>query len=396
MASDVLIVGGGMMGLSCALALHRRGLKVTLLEKDVCGGGATGKSSGFITPDSELSLSIMLDRYGIGQARKLWGFVCAGVHRIEDTINHLALPCDYQPADSVFVAHAPGAFKAILREHEARRKLEFASKLYPASDMRQVIGSDAFFGAVRYGNTFSIDAQKYILELKKILEAAGVKILEHTPVRRVAEGWVEISGETLRAERVIVCTDRWLPKLQLAPAEIYSAQTFLGLTRPLTAAEIETIFPDGPCLVWDTDLVYSYFRLTADHRLLVGGGSLAYTYIPFAQRAKVVEGKLEKYLASKFPSLDLQIERFWPGLLGVSKDFLPVLGVADGVHFAAGAAGLPWAAELGAYLADKITGNRSDFDIDFSPDRAFPVGRTLQKILTKPVAFAISQGLTKL
>jgi gamma-glutamylputrescine oxidase len=396
MPQDAIIIGGGMLGLSCALALHRRGLKVTVVEKDVCGGGATGKSSGFITPDSELSLSLMLDHYGIDQARKLWGFVCAGVQRIQQTIDDLALPCDFQAADSVFIANTPGGFKDVLHEHEARRKLGFTSTLYPASSVQEIVGSSNFHGAVRYGQTFSIHAKTYVSELKKVLEAAGVKVLEHTQARRAGKGSVEVPGETLRAEHVVVCTDRWLPKLKLAPAEVYSAQTFLGLTRPLTAAEIDTIFPDGPCLVWDTELVYHYFRLTADHRLMVGGGNLAYTYIPFEVQGKTVRRQLEAYIQEKFPALNLTLERFWPGLLGVTKDFLPMTGSEDGVWFAAGAAGLPWAAQLGEYLADKVTSNRSDFDIDFSPDRPFAVGRSLQKVLTKPVAFAISQGLMKL
>jgi len=55
-ACDVVVVGGGMAGLTAAQAFCAKGLSVVLIEKNYCGAGASGKSSGFITPDSELSL----------------------------------------------------------------------------------------------------------------------------------------------------------------------------------------------------------------------------------------------------------------------------------------------------------------------------------------------------
>jgi gamma-glutamylputrescine oxidase len=106
-----------------------------------------------------------------------------------------------------------------------------------------------------------------------------------------------------------------------------------------------------------------------------------------------------KYWHDKFPGIELEIEYFWPGLIGASKDFLPVLGAdADRpkVLFAGGAAGLPWAASLGKYLADKITNNRCDFDQEFAVERLSPLGGKIDKLLPKPLAFAAAQGIVKL
>jgi hypothetical protein len=65
------------------------------------------------------------------------------------------------------------------------------------------------------------------------------------------------------------------------------------------------------------------------------------------------------------------------------------------VHYAAGAAGLPWAAALGRYLAEKVLDGRDDVDAELSVDRRFPIGRHLQTVLGAPAAFAISHGLLK-
>ncbi|TMW70420.1 glycine oxidase ThiO [Alteribacter natronophilus] len=51
----VLIMGGGMIGLSAAFSLLKRGLDVTILEKSICGGQATGAAAGMLAPFSEIS-----------------------------------------------------------------------------------------------------------------------------------------------------------------------------------------------------------------------------------------------------------------------------------------------------------------------------------------------------
>jgi glycine/D-amino acid oxidase-like deaminating enzyme len=81
----------------------------------------------------------------------------------------------------------------------------------------------------------------------------------------------------------------------------------------------------------------------------------------------------------------------------VSKDFAPVVGRHGDLpaHFAGAAAGLPWAAALGEYLAQKITDGRDEFDEILSPKRHFAVGARLQRLLGKPVAFALSHAAAK-
>jgi gamma-glutamylputrescine oxidase len=70
--TDVVVVGGGIAGLTCAQALNEQGRRVVLLEKDYCGSGASGRSSGFITPDSEMELSSLVRSRGPERAKRLW------------------------------------------------------------------------------------------------------------------------------------------------------------------------------------------------------------------------------------------------------------------------------------------------------------------------------------
>ncbi len=88
----------------------------------------------------------------------------------------------------------------------------------------------------------------------------------------------------------------------------------------------------------------------------------------------------------------------WPGLIGVSKDFLPLAGQHknfSNVYYIGGAAGLPWAAALGKYIADKIISGRQELDEHFTADRNFVVNKKLQSIISKPISFAVSHTKTK-
>lgn len=388
-----------MMGLMCARTLVARGQRVCLVEAQTCGEGASGRSSGFITPDSELEFHDLVQQFGPEQARILWQFAWGGVRLIREAVLAGRIDCDFQLQDALFVAASLSGAKVTAREHAARRACGYPGALYLRETLPGILGSRAYFGALRFGDTFSIDPYRCCAGLRERLLESGVQIFEQTPVTRIRENGVETAGGEVRAANVVICSDRFLPALGLARREVYHAQTFLAISEPLGRAEISRIFPAEPLMVWDTDLTYKYFRLTGDQRLLLGGGTLASTYARREQhRPERVARRLTHYLARQFPDLRLKFAACWPGLIGISKDFAPILGRHphfSSVHFAGGAAGLPWAAALGRYLAEKILDGRSELDAALSVDRHFPIGAGLQAVVGAPAAFAISHAIVK-
>lgn len=85
-------------------------------------------------------------------------------------------------------------------------------------------------------------------------------------------------------------------------------------------------------------------------------------------------------------------------MLGVSKDLLPIMGPDQkmkNVWYVGAATGLPWAAALGVYAADKIINGRNEFDQEFSWKRRFVIGSHTQKLLTTPITYAVSHGIAK-
>jgi gamma-glutamylputrescine oxidase len=398
-SADVVVVGGGMMGLMCARALAARGRQVCLVEADTCGGGASGRSSGFITPDSELELQDLVRQFGPDDAGVLWRFAWSGVNAIREAVHDDAIDCDRQRQDALFVAASPGAAKTIWSEHAARQACGEPSTVYSREELPALLGAKAYFAGLRFGDTFGLDGYRCCAGLRRGLLAAGVRIFEQSRVTEIRAQEVRTAHGAIRAPYVVVCADRFLPSLGLARREIYHAQTFLAISEPLDDPAVRRIFPQGALMVWDTDLIYHYFRLTGERRLLIGGGTLASTYARHEQHdpARAAQ-RANHFLARRFPGLHCPIAACWPGLIGVSKDFAPVVGRHRDhatVRFAGGAAGLPWAAALGRYLAESIIDDRRDLDGILSAGRHFVVGPRWQAVIGAPAAFALSHGLLK-
>ena len=397
--ADVVVVGGGVAGLSCARRLFKKGISTVVVERGFCGSGASGKSSGFITPASELELRSLISSHGPETAKRVWDFGLSGVEAIRADVREHDIQCDYQVQDSLFAANSASGWLSVQKEHRARLQLGYQSQLYGKNEVTSALCTAGYEGAVRYSGTFAIDSYSYCQGLSGILKRDGMGVFENSPVSKIRENGVDTPSGSVHARHVVVCADRFIPELGFAQQEIYHAQTFLGISRPLSTTDVRRVFAGDRLMTWDSDLVYSYFRLAGDDRILLGGGDLVYTYAhsPPKKMDRFAE-RLKEYFHAKFPDVPLELENVWSGMLGVSKDLLPVMGrdaARETVWYAGAATGLPWAAALGIYAADRIIRGRNDFDEMFSPRRRFTLGPRVQSLLSTPVTYAISHGMVK-
>ncbi len=396
---DVAVIGGGMTGLSAVQRLREAGLSVALLEKEFCGAGASGKSSGFINPDSEFELGQFIRRFGPEKAKQLWEFGISGVELIRKNIRDFRIECDYQIQDSLFVANTTRAFADVEEGYEARRELGYASTLYQKDDVARVLGSAGYTGAVRYPSSFGIISYLYCRAMGALLRDKGVRIYEDTEVTEITSENVFTPRGKVRAGAVILATDRFTPELGKLSKTIYHAQTFLSISAPLSDTEAHAIFPQQPLMVWDSDLIYQYYRLIGGNRMLLGGGNMFSTYAKReALDIRGIARKLASYFEKKFPQVSIRWEYLWPGLIGITKDLLPVAGQDEKmphVYYAGAGAGLPWSAACGRYIAEKIIAGRNDFDVFFSPSRRFFVPDSVQTVIGTKAAFGISNFRTE-
>lgn len=391
--TDILIIGGGVAGLHAAYTFLGKGYNVTLIEKTHCGGSSSGRSSGFLTPNSELELEQLIHIYGHNKAKIVWNMSQQGVDLIVSLIKKHSFKCDVQVQDSLFLGLGKSGEKEVLGEINARKEMGFEYTLYNQKELQSIHPTNAYSAAIRYPNSYGIISLLYVQELKKYLLKKGVSIFENTEAVTIKGTTVETPNGSVQANRIICCIDKMKSSLSDASKHAYHAQTFLTISEPLTTRQIKTIFPKEPCMCWDSQLTYTYYRLTGDKRLLIGGGSPLTTYYPTYFNSSMVINGVIAQMRDRFPIIkELSFRQYWPGLIDITKDLMPIVEYkkSEKIAYVMGCPGLPWAAFAGNHAASMILNKAPDYSEFLGMNRKFFISDTIQLITGKIPAFAIS------
>jgi gamma-glutamylputrescine oxidase len=402
---DVLIVGGGFSGVSAASEFLRKGLKVVLIEKNIVGGSSSGRSAGFLTPDSELELHQLVRRYGAKAAAEIWQAPCAGIDRIVSNIKLHGIECGLLRQDSLFLGLGPGGKEAVAAELECRQSVGFTDqRTYDENELRAVLGARGYTAGIRYGDTYGVNPLMCLQGFKDLLIENGMEVFESTAMERLEDHTAYTHGGSVTADHIIVAVDKLDSSISPLAHEAFHAQTFLSVTEPLTDKELRILFPSGEQMqCWDSKLVYSYYRLTGDNRLLLGGGTPVTTFLKDAFNNPAIIRRVIKDFRSHFPELgDLSFIQFWPGQIDMTRDLLPVIAKPPEhphIRFILGCVGIPWATFCGNFAARNVLG---DADADykkyfnyFSNKRRFALPSGLGKVIGKPLLFSLNNSWAK-
>ena len=402
---DVLIVGGGFSGVSAAAEFLRKGHKVVLLERNILGGSSSGRSAGFLTPDSELELNQLVRRYGAQAAKDIWDAPCRGIKSIVDVIKNFDIDCGLLEQDSLFLGLGKDGGEEVESEMESRKAVGFADQtVYVGNELDRVLGCQGFAAGIRYPGTYGVNPLLCLQGIKDVLIDHGMQVFESTEVVRLDDHTAYSRGGSVTADKIIVAVDKLKENISPLAGEIFHAQTFLSVSEPLTDKDLSRLFPSGnPMQCWDSKLVYTYFRLTGDNRLLVGGGSVLTTYMRSAYNNHRIISRVIQEFKDHFPFLrDLAFIQFWPGLIDATRDLLPIITRPPRqpyLYFVLGAVGLPWAAFTGSLAARHVLGDANEdyekYSRYFSNTRYFSFPATLSKILGKPLVFSLSNAWAK-
>lgn len=401
--ADVLIVGAGATGLAAALRCMGAGLDVIVIDKNICGGSSTGKSAGFLTPDSELELSEVLRRYGPRGARDLWECAQWGCDRIAAVIREHGIDADLQAQDCLFLGEGSGGPRQVRDEYAARRSMGYDVEAYDAAELKSIIGAIGFTSAVRYRNTAAINAMRYAQGVKRILVEHGVHVYESTEAISLEGHEVTTHLGKVTADRILFCADKLPRSLTAHYWNTYWAQTFLAISEPLQPHEVTAMFPAGPLMCWDSHFDYSYWRLTGDNRILLGGDSLWSTYAgKDTWTASIIQRVIRRFRA-RWPSVDhVHFRQFWMGRIDATRDLMPTIlrdEHAPWVHYVLGCVGLPWATFCGDFAARHALSEGGHDDDHyyryFSIDRGFLVPLWLERILGRRISFVVNQAYAK-
>ena len=379
---DVAVIGGGFTGLSAALALAEKGFSVLLLEAQTIGFGASGRNGGQLIPGLRWSMQEIDAEFGRERAKAIFDLAWSAVERVNSRIQQHNISCDLK-SGHLEAAYKPAHFADMQREAEflAREFGWDSVDVVQPKDMGRHINGGQYHGGVydRKGGHFH--PLNYALGLAKAAVDAGVTILEHSPVERIADGEgaeISIKGSTIKAAYVVNATDTWIGELDPALGRYTVPIMNYNIATQVLENAHELLPSDAA--VADSRFVLNYFRLSADKRLIFGGGE-KYVQRPPASIADFVR----KHMAQVFPSLsDTIIQYSWGGTIGATMNRLPHLGRKGNVFYAHGFSGHGALVTTlaGEVIAEAVAGTASRFDVFANlPHLPFPGGRLLARPL---------------
>ncbi len=378
--ADLVVVGAGCTGLSAALHAAERGLKVVVLEGGKVGWGASGRNGGQMIPGLRKGAVDLVKAYGAERAKAVLDLAFEARKLVLDLIERHAIACDLKTT-----GHLLGAVKVsdvrwmeaevdCLAETIGYRGAEVIS----ASEARNEVDTPYHGALVDHGGGH-MHPLNYTLGLAKAAVAAGVTIFEQSAAMRIAKvaGGVTVStaNGAVRARHAILAGDALLEGM--APSvnnRIMPVANYILATDPL--AEARTLIPNDVA-VSDSRFVVNYYRLTADGRLLFGGGE-RYTRDPPADIAAFVRPHME----AVFPALrGARIAHAWGGLVSITMTRLPHVGRDGEVLFAHGYSGMGviLSTLAGKLLVEELAGESERFKLfaGLAPP-AFPGGVALR------------------
>lgn len=380
--TDVCVVGAGYSGLSTALHLVEKGHRVTLVEGARVGWGASGRNGGQIVNGLNASLQTIARRYGEQTAHFVASLVQEGGQIIRERVATYDIQCDLKD-NNIFV----GLTGAHMKELEARRAL-WASygidnqRLLDRNELREHVNSDLYAGGLLDVSGGHMHPLNLALGEAAAFESLGGTLYEMSPVIRVdaeAEQPLVVTDKgQIRCRTLVLCGNAYLGGVvpALAP-RVMPVSTQIMATEPLSEALAKELIPGDGCIE-DIRFILDYYRLSADRRLLFGGGTVYGGADPVD-----IEAKLRGNLNKVFPQLrNIPIDYAWSGNFALSFSRVPQMGrLGNNTYYAHGYSGhgVTGSHTFGRILAEAINGDLSRFDVFAGlPWYPFPGGRLLR------------------
>lgn len=322
--TDVVVIGGGLAGLTVALEAARRGQDVVLLESRRIAWNASGRNGGVVMPGFAADPGEVIERVGFDHARALWQLAQSGLDHVRELIESAPMPG---------VAPVPGWLQVSRVEtgDELIRRLQvlgedFAVDVegWQAERVRDALRTRHYFHGVHYPKAFHIHPLNYALGLAALAEKAGARIFEDTPVVSIDPAGVRkrivTPSARLRASHIVLAGNVHLgsPSERLAQT-LTPVWAYAGVTEPLGERLAEAVTYAGA--VSDTNEI-DRFRVVGRDRLMWSSPQTTWEVAP-----RRFAGAIQRRIRKIFPQLGrVGIAAMWSGVYGQTVHGMPQVG----------------------------------------------------------------------
>lgn len=377
--SDVVVIGGGIAGVSAAYWLSKDGIRVTLLERRGICGGATGRNGGHLNPRTTSDFSLAVKNYGAETALAILKYARKNTEALKAFVRDYSVECDLSFSGLVWLALDNQELNRVLETGSALAKYGAIGEYWDASKCAERTRSQSFLGGIFYPDAGQLWPAKLVIQMALVAVRQGANLQTRTEVYQVENQGNSLIVKTergeIQAQHVVYGTNGWTGHLLPFLKDI------------IVPVRGQALITEPAPFMWEfsgsTNFGYEYFLQRSDRRIVLGGMRWLTPNLEVGIdddgviNAAVSQG-LRAFLPRHFPELSsLGIEKQWTGILGFSKDNLPLIGPVPhrpGEYIAAGFSGrgMPLTFLAGRDLADRIAGRSSSgFEKAFAPLRFF-------------------------
>jgi gamma-glutamylputrescine oxidase len=381
---DVGIVGAGLAGISAALHLAQRGYRVTVLEAERIGWGASGRSGAQALPGVAAGQDRLRDLLGEADARRVWDITVESLALLRAQVATHGIDCDLVDGQ-IHAAIKPRQHEELVAwTQELQQEYGYDGvRMLDRAAMREQVDSPRYLSGMLDTNAAHLQPLKYLRGLAAAARAAGATVHEGTRVT----GWsrhdgrpvLETAHGRLACGQLLFAGNAWLGSAvpELA-RRIMPVGTYIVATEPLGEALATSLLPRNVA-VTDINWVLDYFRRSSDHRMLFGG-RVSYSGLDPFNTAEATRRRM----VAVFPQLaDARITHAWGGYVDITMNRAPDFGrLAPDVYYLQGFSGhgIALTGIAGRLVAEAIAGTSERFDVFARiPHRTFPGGTLLRR-----------------
>jgi glycine/D-amino acid oxidase-like deaminating enzyme/nitrite reductase/ring-hydroxylating ferredoxin subunit len=366
--ADVVVVGGGITGLSAAYLLAKAGKRVIVVERGRCATTDTGHTSAHLTMVTDTRVNELVERFGHNHAQAVWDAGLAALAHVDTVVREHGVDAGFEWVDGYL--HAPASEDASRQSERLAKDATLARELGFDAEYIEAVPVVGRPG-VRFVDQARIHPRKYLAGVAKAIVAQGGRIHEHSEAREFCAHprAVKVNGHTVSCEDIVIATHNPLVGLSgMVGATLFQTKLALYTSYVIAGRVSRGVLPDA--LWWDTADPYHYLRIEPyrDHDLVIFGGADHKT----GQQEDTVAcyRRLETHLRAIVPEIELTHR--WSGQVIETPDGLPYIGqTAEHQYTATGYAGngLTFGTLAGIMIADAILERPNPWTELFDPSR---------------------------
>ncbi|MEX2647564.1 MAG: FAD-dependent oxidoreductase [Alphaproteobacteria bacterium] len=338
--ADVAIVGGGYCGLWTALELKARepGLDVAIVERDVCGGGASGRNAGYVL-NLWSRFPTLVALCGADGAARIGRAAAAVVDEIGTFCLEHGIDAEYRRDGWLWgatCARQAGAWDPVLETFARSQIAPF--EVLSGPDIASRWGLEGYVGGGALApSCATVHPAKLARGLRRAALAKGVRIYENTPMvglERGARPVVRTAGGNLAADKVVLAMNAWSAGFRELRGSFIVVAAEAAISAPIPDRLAAMGWANGPA-VTDSRTMIGNQRTTRDGRVEFGKGNGALAF--GGNVGAVFEGAalrlplLLRELAQAIPGLaDVAPALSWSGPIDRSADGVPLFGRLPG------------------------------------------------------------------